>query len=322
MVKVKKDLTGQQFGMLTVLKQVEDYISPKGQHQAMWECQCSCENHTIINVVGHNLIRKKNPNCGCQNKSRYVDLTGMQFGMLTVLRRADKPKNRKNDVVYWLCECCCPEHNQIIVTTSDLNAKHTRSCGCLQKKEASKRIIEFNKNTVGHGKKNKVTKFYEENGYAYGYTSNTKQKFYIDLDDVPFAEQYTWHENDQGYIMSRIDGKLVRLHRIITNSQNDMDVDHQKHKKYDNRKSELREVTRSQNNMNRKAKGVCFDKSKNKYVAYITVNKHRKYLGYFIDEKDAIKARKLAEEKYFGEYSYDNSMALDSAVDDIECSRT
>lgn len=31
------------------------------------------------------------------------------------------------------------------------------------------------------------------------------------------------------------------------------------------------------------------------------------YLGGFINKDDAIKARKEAEEKYFGEYSYDNS---------------
>lgn len=29
--------------------------------------------------------------------------------------------------------------------------------------------------------------------------------------------------------------------------------------------------------------------------------------GYFKNKEDAIKARKEAEEKYFGEYSYDNS---------------
>lgn len=316
MVKVKNNLTGQQFGMLTVLKQTEDYISPKGQHQAMWECQCNCENHTIINVIGSSLTRKKNPitNCGCNNKYKYIDLTGMQFGRLTVLKRTHKPQNRKNNAAYWLCECSCTECNKVVVSTSDLKYNHTKSCGCLQKEDVAKRITTFNKNASGHGKKNKVTKFYKEDGYAYGYTSNTKQKFYIDLDDVSFAEKYTWYENDQGYIMSRIDGKLVRLHRAIINPQDNIEVDHQKHKKYDNRKGELREVTRSQNSMNRKAKGVCFDKKRNKYVAYITINGHQKHLGYFIDEVDAIKARKDAEEKYFGEYSYDNSMLSESAV--------
>ena len=36
--------------------------------------------------------------------------------------------------------------------------------------------------------------------------------------------------------------------------------------------------------------------------------KKRKKLGYFTDFDEAVKVRKKAEEKYFGEYSYDNSM--------------
>ena len=57
MVKVKKDLTGMVFGRLTVLEQVEDYISPQGVHRAMWLCQCECGKTTIViwkrmNIVG------------------------------------------------------------------------------------------------------------------------------------------------------------------------------------------------------------------------------------------------------------------------------
>lgn len=67
MVKVKEDLTGKTFGRLVVLEQVEDYISPKGEHEAKWKCQCSCSNHTITYVTGKNLKRKRKPtaSCGC-----------------------------------------------------------------------------------------------------------------------------------------------------------------------------------------------------------------------------------------------------------------
>lgn len=317
MVKVKNDLTGRVFGMLTVLRQVEDYISPKGQHHPMWECQCSCEDHTIINVVGSSLINNQTKSCGCQWKSKYVDLTGAQFGKLTVLCKVDKPENRKNSGVYWLCKCSCPERNQVVVSSSDLKSGHTQSCGCLQKETSSKSLAETNKKLAGHGKKSKVTKFYEEDGYAYGYTSNTNQKFYIDLEDVPSVEGYTWYENDQGYIMSRINDKLIRLHRMIMNCCDDMEIDHINHNTYDNRKNNLREVTRSQNNMNRKSKGVCFDKKNGKYIAYICIDYEHKCLGYFLNEQDTINARKLAEEKYFGEYSYDSSMSRDLAVNDV-----
>ena len=41
---------------------------------------------------------------------------------------------------------------------------------------------------------------------------------------------------------------------------------------------------------------------------YISKNNETIYLGRYFDKDDAIKARKEAEEKYFGEYSYDNSI--------------
>lgn len=34
------------------------------------------------------------------------------------------------------------------------------------------------------------------------------------------------------------------------------------------------------------------------------------YLGYYKDFDEAVKVRKEAEEKYFGEYSYDNSQRM------------
>lgn len=52
--------------------------------------------------------------------------------------------------------------------------------------------------------------------------------------------------------------------------------------------------------MNRKGNG---------WAAEIVKNGVRHYLGYFKNFDDAVAARKAAEEKYFGEYSYDNSMA-------------
>lgn len=66
MKKVKQDLTGLVFGKLMVLHQVEDYIEPCGVHRDRWLCECSCESHTRIEILGNNL-RKKNGtrSCGC-----------------------------------------------------------------------------------------------------------------------------------------------------------------------------------------------------------------------------------------------------------------
>ncbi len=66
MVKVKNDLTGEIFGRLTVLYQIEDYIVPaNGKHYARWMCECSCEKHKQVAVTGNNLTSGKIQSCGC-----------------------------------------------------------------------------------------------------------------------------------------------------------------------------------------------------------------------------------------------------------------
>ena len=97
-----------------------------------------------------------------------------------------------------------------------------------------------------------------------------------------------------------------------------MEVDHINHIRTDNRKCNLRVVDRSLNQRNLPLSkrntsgvvGVWFNKDANKWVAEIRLNYKKISLGYFINKEDAIKARKEAEEKYFGEYSYDNSMKI------------
>jgi hypothetical protein len=60
--------------------------------------------------------------------------------------------------------------------------------------------------------------------------------------------------------------------------------------------------------MNRDSKGICYDKSRNRYIAYLKINNELKLFDRFESESDAIEARKAAEEKYFGEFSYSNSV--------------
>ncbi len=63
MVKVRHDLTGQVFGRLTVLSQIDDHISSSGERRSKWLCKCICGNK--VEVVGKNLKDKKVTSCGC-----------------------------------------------------------------------------------------------------------------------------------------------------------------------------------------------------------------------------------------------------------------
>lgn len=57
------DLTGQRFGRLVVLKQVEDHVTKGGSHQKQWLCECDCGNTTITTT--QNLRCGDTKSCGC-----------------------------------------------------------------------------------------------------------------------------------------------------------------------------------------------------------------------------------------------------------------
>ena len=59
-----KDLTGQKFGRLTVIKRAEN----KGKRVA-WLCKCECGNEIVI--IGGNLKNGSTKSCGCYKKEMY-----------------------------------------------------------------------------------------------------------------------------------------------------------------------------------------------------------------------------------------------------------
>ena len=133
----------------------------------------------------------------------------------------------------------------------------------------------------------------------------------IDLDDIELISQYKWNLSG-GYARSVIDGHGIFMHKVIMNDlNNDFIIDHINRNRLDNRKSNLRIVTLQENSLNQSVyknntsgvPGVLFNKSKNKWEASIQINRKRIYLGTFVNKEDAIKARKEAEEKYFGEFA-------------------
>lgn len=77
--------------------------------------------------------------------------------------------------------------------------------------------------------------------------------------------------------------------------------DHVNHEGVDNRRANVRIVSRRQNLWNRRsAKGYSLNKASGKYVAYITMpNGKMKYLGQFNSAKEAKAARIAAEKTYY-----------------------
>lgn len=105
--------------------------------------------------------------------------------------------------------------------------------------------------------------------------------------------------------------KGIMMHRYLTDAPKGMVVDHINHNECDNRKSNLRICTQSQNLMNYVEKpctntsghiGVCWDKSCDKWVAYLGINRKHISLGYYDDFNDAVVARIEGEKQWYGEY--------------------
>jgi len=301
MRRKREDLTNQKFGHLIVIKKDET-------KKRYWLCQCDCGNENLISAFSSNLKSGTVSSCGC-SYNRIVNLVGKIFGRLTVLQF----DRRDGERTFWICQCNCKDKTIVSVDGGSLNCGNTKSCGCL-KKEGSPLI-------------NKKYNSYDLSGeYGIGYTSNTNKQFYFDLEDYDKIKNYCWMEDKYGYISSYdyINKKHVKIHRIIMDVIDNplIIIDHILHILHDNRKYQLRKVTKRSNNMNKKIlknntsgiTGVNWNNKKSKWVAQIGCNEgkiHKTiHLGYFVNFEDAVRVRKEAEEKYFGEYSYDNSMKL------------
>lgn len=161
----------------------------------------------------------------------------------------------------------------------------------------------------------KGNKYDLTNEYGIGYTNCSNDVFYFDLDDYNLIKDYTWYLNGRGYVSAYEPKtqKEIRMHRLVIDATKGKQVDHINHNRSDNRKENLRLVSSSQNNMNKSRQsnntsgivGVSYYKRDDIYEAHIQVNYKKMHLGRFKNKEDAIKARKEAEIKYFGEYRYD-----------------
>ena len=119
-----------------------------------------------------------------------------------------------------------------------------------------------------------------------------------------------------GYIQLRIDRLSYRSHHIAwvlcgqTLSDN-LEIDHKNRIRNDNRFSNLRECTRSQNNCNSRTrstnrlgiKGVHFEKHTGKFRAEIALNHKSKHLGRFLTAEEAHAAYCAAADEIHGTFS-------------------
>lgn len=226
---------------------------------------------------------------------------GATFGRLAVIGEARTSNGRQ--AMLCLCEC----GQQKIAQVSKLLSGHTKSCGCLRRS-----VIDLTRLNPGeiplYGKK------------AAGRVAR------VDEADYDLVMQHRWHVTERAGTATRRQvgpyaianapvinghGGTLLMHCLIMGIKG---IDHIDHDTLNNRRSNLRPATKTQNAGNRRPrlavssayKGVSWFSPARRWQAEIQKDKQRRHLGYFLSELDAAYAYDAAARELFGEFAYPN----------------
>lgn len=290
-----QNFTGQRFGALTVLgpaEKVNGYLA--------WNCRCDCGREIVVQAV--HLCRGNVLNCGCglgrpddaekkvrppayqYRDTRKQDMTGRRFGALTVI----SPAENINGHTAWNCRCDCGA--ELVVRSEYLRRGKTKSCGC-QAKSKSHLRLDLTGQRFG---KLTVLRLADKLGdqTAWWCQCDCGREIVAATDvlrggktqscgcDAPpkLDENYGFPSS-----LHLVDGTCVEV---------------------------LRSKTLRRNNTSG-VTGVFWDADTQRWKASICFKGQRHRLGSYIHFEDAVKARKLGEEKYHDafleEYDRENS---------------
>lgn len=289
------DEVGNVYGQLTVVKELCPILDNSGSNRRIMEVLCSCGN-----VVSKKLKYLKNGETKTCGKCTFpvvattetgkpihkvppldteLPLLGLQFNKLTITEVGFSAKNTR--MVRTLCLCGKTSiQNRLAITTG-----HTTSCGCYKKNIAGNQARTHSMSTspiyqVWNNMKQRCS---NPNSTSYGNYGGRGirvcddwqdfDNFYKDMGDIPTG---------------------MSLDRIDVNG--------------DYCKSNCRWATDSQQAYNKRMypnntsgrTGVSWNVNLEKWQVSISINKLSIHLGFYYDIESAVKARELAEIKYYG----------------------
>ncbi len=142
----------------------------------------------------------------------------------------------------------------------------------------------------------------------------------VDEDDYEILSHFKWYSvgHPGKYYAAYYGGKNngypqhIRMHRVILNAPNGIEVDHINGDRLDNRRINLRLGSRAENACNRgkfnvithsRYKGVTFHKRDRIWQGTICTNGNHVHLGYFKSEQEAATAYNIAAITYHGKYA-------------------
>lgn len=170
----------------------------------------------------------------------------------------------------------------------------------------------------------------------------TQERLKEVLDYDPYTGVFTWRKaragiavgsvagfvKRNGYIYIGIDKKYHRAHRLawlyVHGNFPEADIDHINRVRNDNRITNLRAATRSENLQNRPKQsnntsgvpGVCWHKRRQKWCAYIKHLGREVHIGYYNTLEEAATARASAKAEYHKFHPEDDNVSLQKAQPD------
>lgn len=137
----RKNLTGQRFGALTVIREGPPHVFPRGTSERTWVCRCDCGNETTqrtsrltcglatscgcSGAIGHPINRHK-----ADVRNAPVDLTGKVFGCFTVLGPDESVVRDGKKIYFWRAQCALCGGVKIYSGDVIRHAFRQKSCGC------------------------------------------------------------------------------------------------------------------------------------------------------------------------------------------------
>lgn len=149
----------------------------------------------------------------------------------------------------------------------------------------------------------------------YGILTVNHTEFLFDKEDLSVIQSRHWYADKDGYLVHSYfyfgQRHFIRFHRLILGAKPEQTVDHKNKNRADNRKENLRLCERIENDRNRGlyatnvsgVTGVHYDKKRAKWVASITYNCKRLFIGRYDFKDEAIKARLTKEIELFKEFA-------------------
>ena len=199
---------------------------------------------------------------------------GRKYGRLTITNvERVLFKTYRRAVVDYICDCGTVGRAQL----SNIIKGTTLSCGCLRKEALCCRKT--------------LNRYWINSDYTVSVvaTNNPNIIFTVDFHTWVWFSHIAWGVNDHGYMHTSVNGRLFEYHTLLypVPTYGKYVRDHKNRCRFDNRYSNLRVISHSDNRYNTGKKDGCTTNIKGVYI-----DKHGKYVAMLNSSKHGIRLTK------------------------------